>query len=707
MEEKSLNKVSSVTSIDILCTQKNHRKAMNHEEFDKKYGYHPGPKESFFNTVMKAYYRPFQSSKSFLNCILGFVPITSIIRNYNIKSNIIPDIVGGITVGVMHVPQGIAYATLAGVPAVYGLYTSLLAPLIYMIFGTSQHNSLGSFAVVALMAGSVVDSYTTEELSPIKIATTLTFAIGIIQLVMAIFRLQFIATYFSDQVVAGYTTAASFHVLASQIKDILGLKHMPRRNGVGGFLMQCSDILSKNKETHLTTLLISISSIIFLIIGKDFISPIFKKKVSKIPIPFELMLMIIMTLLSNIFMFKELYGVKVVSDIPVGMPYFEIPKFNLIPLILPQAIGIAVVIVAVHISLAKMFAKKLRYKIDPGQELYALGLSSIFSSFFNVYPCACSLGRTVVNVEAGTKTNLSAIPSSLLVGSVVLYLGTYLSQLPLCVLGAIIVVALKGLLRKFYELKTLYPLSKTDFSIWLVSFLSTILTDVMVGLAISIIFALMTTVFRTQYPSYHILANCEDSYEYRDVKRYSNARFYNGICVYRFDSPLLFTNIERFKTTIQKAIEEWEGSHNDTLTTEDLIIKIRNKNMEKKICNALENPENTLPNNDVPQLKHFIIDCSGFTFVDYMGVNAIKEVYAELNQLNILTYFAASKASVRELFENSGFYKYVGKDNFYPTVYDAVEIARQRQNDATLCILSKLEVDDDLWDGYLKVPPVY
>lgn len=653
---------------------------------------------------MKPYTRSFKSSENFFNTVIEFVPIFSILKNYNFKKYIINDIIGGITVGVMHVPQGIAYATLAGVPAVYGLYTSLLPPFIYMIFGTSRHNSLGSFAVVALMAGSVVDFYSSDELSPIKIATTLTFTIGIVQLIMAIFRLQFIATYFSDQVVSGYTTAASFYVLISQVKDILGLRKMPRRSGPGGFLLQCSDIFAKNKETHLPTFCISIISMVFLVIGKDIISPVFKKNVSKIPIPFELILMILSTILSNIFQFREKYNIRVVSDIPVGMPYFEMPYFPLIPSIIPQAIGIAVVIVAVHISLAKMFAKKLRYKVDPGQELYALSFASIFSSFFNVYPCSCSLGRTVVNVEAGTKTNLSAISSAILVGSVVLYLGTYLSELPLCILGVIIVVALKGLLRKFNELRTLYPLSKIDFCIWIVSFLSTIFTDVMIGLAISIVFALMTTVFRTQYPSYHILANCEDSYEYRDAERYTNARFYNGICVYRFDSPLLFTNIDRFKSTIQKAIEEWEDSHNDTLTTEDLVIKINNKNVEKKICNALENPKTTVT--DVP-LRHFIIDCSGFTFVDYMGVNAIKEVYAELNQLNILTYFAASKASLRELFENSGFYKYVGKDNFYPTIYDAVEIARQRQNDATLFILSKLEVDNGFWEGYLNVPSVY
>ncbi|CEF65329.1 FI18412p1 [Strongyloides ratti] len=694
MEEGGLSRIGSTTSIDILSTQKNKRKAMNHDEFDKKYGYHPGPKTTFIETVIKPYYRPFKSSKTFFNTLIGFVPICSILQNYNFKKNIMNDIIGGITVGVMHVPQGIAYATLAGVPTVYGLYTSLLPPFIYMIFGTSQHNSIGSFAVVALMAGSVVDIYTSDDLSPIKIATTLTFTIGLVQLIMGIFRLQFIATYFSDQVISGYTTAASFYVLISQIKDILGLRKMPRRGGIGGFLLQCSDIFSKNKETHLPTFYISIISMIFLIIGKDIISPIFKKNVTKIPIPFELILMIISTTLSNIFQFREKYNIKVVSDIPIGMPYFEMPCFSLIPSIIPQAIGIAVVIVAVHISLAKMFAKKLYYKVDPGQELYALGFSSIFSSFFNVYPCSCSLGRTVVNVEAGTKTNLSAIPSAVLVGSVVLYL------------GVIIIVALKGLLRKFNELKILYPLSKIDFCIWIVSFLATILTDVMIGLAISIIFALMTTVFRTQYPSYHILANCEDSYEYRDAQRYSNARFYNGICVYRFDSPLLFTNIDRFKTTIQKTIEEWEDSHHDTLTTEDLVIKISNKTVEKKICNALENPKKITTETSVP-LRHFIIDCSGFTFVDYMGVNAIKEVHTELNQLNILTYFAATKASVRELFENSGFYKFVGKENFYPTVYDAVEIARQRQNDATLCILSKLEVDNDFWEGYLNVPSIY
>uniref|UniRef100_A0AC35TSQ0 STAS domain-containing protein n=1 Tax=Rhabditophanes sp. KR3021 TaxID=114890 RepID=A0AC35TSQ0_9BILA len=640
---------------------------------------------------------------------LNFFPIISTIRNYNFKQNVTADIFGGITCSIIQIPQGIAYASLACVPPVHGLYVSFFGPLFYMIFGTSQHTSLGSFAVVSLMAGSVVDLYKSDELLPIQICSTLTLAIGIIQLLMAIFRLDFIASYFSDEVVAGFTTAASFYVFISQLKELFGLRNLGKFVGPGNIMFQMYDIGSKIVESNLITVGISVGSIIFLVVGKDYVGPYLKKRFSlKVPIPFELILVIFSTLLSYIFKINEKYNVKVISNIPVGMPNIQIPSTSIMMEIFPVSIGIAVVIVAVHISLAKMFAKKLRYEIKAGQELYALGMTSILCSFFSVYPIACSLGRTIVNVEAGTKTQLSTLASSVVVGAVIMYFGTFLTELPMCVLSSIIIVALKGLLRKFWELKKLYPLSKVDFSIWIVAFFSTLLIDVMPGLTISIVFALMTTIFRTQYPRWHFLANLDESLDYRDVDKYQINHTFNGICIYRFDAPLLFTNIERFRETIQKAVKQWDKSHSAVLSANDLTFSINDEKIKQTISDALEHPPKEVEwEYDQNYLRHFIIDCSGFTFVDYMGVNVLKEVFSELHSKNILVYFASAKAPVRDLFEKSGFYTYVSKDNFYPTIGDAVEIARQRQNNATICILSKLEITHDLLENYLNVTSLY
>lgn len=145
-----------------------------------------------------------------------------------------------------------------------------------------------------------------------------------------------------------------------------------------------------------------------------------------------------------------------------SLPTPHMPVVTELPNLFLDGISIAVVVVAVHISLAKMFAKKLRYKVDPGQELYALGLSSSLSAFFPVYPVSCSLGRTLVNVEAGTKTQLSTIASTLFLAGIIGYIGQWLETLPMCVLSAIVIVALKGMAKKFADIPKIWPLSKVD-----------------------------------------------------------------------------------------------------------------------------------------------------------------------------------------------------------------------------------------------------
>lgn len=185
-----------------------------------------------------------------------------------------------------------------------------------------------------------------------------------------------------------------------------------------------------------------------------------------------------------------------------------------------DAISIAVVVVAIHISLAQMFAKKLNYKVDSGQELYALGFASSLSSFFPIYPISCSLGRTMVNVEAGTRTLLASLSSGIFLLLIIIFMGKWLETLPMCVLSATVIVALKGMVKKFLDLKILWPLSKIDFLIWVVSFIATAAWDVTPGLVISIAFALMTTVFRSQFPRWHFLAQLTGTCDFRDVQRY-------------------------------------------------------------------------------------------------------------------------------------------------------------------------------------------
>uniref|UniRef100_A0A915N799 SLC26A/SulP transporter domain-containing protein n=1 Tax=Meloidogyne javanica TaxID=6303 RepID=A0A915N799_MELJA len=315
------------------------RPPMNQEEFDKRFCYRTPRSSNILkeraSALLRYYYRPY------LN-------------------------------------KGIAYAQLAGVDAVVGLYTSFFPPLIYMFFGTSRHNSIGSFAVVALMSNVAMNRLfdAREELS------------------------NNFNNASDSNVVAGFTTGASVHVFAAQLKFIFGLSGLPARSGAGNLIMFLNPLLKKNFKLN-------------------------------VPIPFELFLMVLGTFLSFLFHGHSKYGLEIVDHIPAGIPTPIMPDLTLLPELLPDAVAIAAVVMAVHISLAKIIAKKKCYRVDPGQELFALGFSSTLSSFFPVYPVSCSLGRTLVNVEANTKTQLSTIFSCTFLAAVILYFGQWLRTLPM------------------------------------------------------------------------------------------------------------------------------------------------------------------------------------------------------------------------------------------------------------------------------------
>ncbi|KAI6228965.1 STAS domain-containing protein [Aphelenchoides fujianensis] len=684
------------------------RPAMNQEEFDALYKYTP-PHHEHSEFVRRAakfvrgYVEPCTSLSKFGQTLLGFVPIVRWLPAYQWRQDFTADLTGGITLAIVHIPQGIAYSVLAGLPPIVGLYISFFPPLLYMLFGTARHNSVGSFAVVALMTRLAIEDVNKPFTSggnstsptdggdpvgvpydPVVVASTLAFLIGLLHFTMGVFRLEIVTTYFSDAVVGGFSTGAACHVFVTQLKDFFGVRNTVQYDGAFNLFKKLLNIVEQvPKTTNVATLVISLSSLAFLVAGKNFVNPLLKRRLKlPMPLPFELILIIATTAIALLVHVHSNYQVAIVGELPTGMPGVKLPKFSLIPQLIPHAISICVVVAAVHISLAKMFGKRLHYTIDAGQELYALGFTSMLSSIFPVFPISCSLGRTVVNVDAGSKTQLASVFSSAVLLAVILYFGQLLRTLPML--------------------------------IWLVSFTATVVWDVTEGLACAIIFALLTTVFRTQFPRWHYLSNLKGTNDFRDAERYHNIVDMNGICVFRFDAPLLFTNVERFKQNIHKAALRWKTARPQVLGPQDLAIQLPGDEVEKTVkhINDLVTREpKVFP---VPfskttsglMYRHFVIDCSGFTFVDTMGVNALKEIFNELRSHMILVYFAAAKAPVRDLFLKCGFYKFVPKSNFYPTIRDAVAIAKKRRASSTLHLLEEMSLPFDPLDEVMSVHAV-
>uniref|UniRef100_A0A0R3RMA1 Sulfate_transp domain-containing protein n=1 Tax=Elaeophora elaphi TaxID=1147741 RepID=A0A0R3RMA1_9BILA len=368
---------------------------------------------------------PCSSPSSLWQWFTNFVPILQWLPEYKWKTDMPHDVIGGLTVGVMHIPQGIAYAVLAGVEPVYGLYVSFFPVFFYMFFGTSKHASIGSFSVTAIMSALASDEVmvqrsgmddtvdvrnsTTSSLTYIEITTTLAFTTGIIELIAGVLQLEFITAYFSDQLVSGFITGSAIHVLVAQIDDFFGIKAQ-KFHGTGYLLKRIHSILIHIPQTNFYAIGMSIFGVIFLYLGKSFVTPFLHKNLPfNVPVPYELFLIIISIIVSHFMNFHTYHGVSIVGQIPTTLPRPRLPRFDIVVDCFPYAIGIAAVTVAIHISMAKMLAKRMKYHVDSKQELYALGFTTVLSSFFPIFPISTALARTMVSVEVGTRSQVSTL----------------------------------------------------------------------------------------------------------------------------------------------------------------------------------------------------------------------------------------------------------------------------------------------------------
>uniref|UniRef100_A0AC35TH80 Sulfate_transp domain-containing protein n=1 Tax=Rhabditophanes sp. KR3021 TaxID=114890 RepID=A0AC35TH80_9BILA len=330
------------------------------------------------------------------------------------------------------------------------------------------------------------------HVTPIQITTALTFTIGCVHFACGIFRLKFISTYLSDALIKGLTTGAAVHVMVSQIDDILGIE-IGRISGIGMILFKMIEIVKKISFVNYVTLGASVITYGFLYVGETYINPLMEKLFKKkIPIPYEMIVMLAFTVVSSIVGFEDKFKVEVVGEVPSGIPVPEVPVFQIVPDLITNAVSIAMVIMALHLSMTKMLADMLKYEVDAGQELYAISFTSVLSSFFPVYPNSIALGRTFVLVNSGGKTMMTNLFSSILMLLVIFFIGPLLYSLPMCILSSIIAFALRPMFRNLLLLPDIYKVSKYDASIFGVAFLGTLATDIVTGFLMSVGFALFT-----------------------------------------------------------------------------------------------------------------------------------------------------------------------------------------------------------------------
>ncbi|KAJ1161846.1 hypothetical protein NDU88_002327 [Pleurodeles waltl] len=669
------------------------------------------------------------SSKKAKSHLYSFLPILKWLPRYPVKEYILGDIVSGLSTGVMQLPQGLAYALLAAVPPVFGLYSSFYPVFLYTFFGTSRHISIGTFAVVSLMIGGVAvriapdemfdiastnltnstEKYEARDAMRVKVAVAVTLLSGLIQLCLGILRFGFVAIYLTEPLVRGFTTAAAVHVFSSQLKYLLGIK-TKRYSGTLSVVYSIIAVFSNIKQTNIATLITGMICVILLLAAKE-INQRFKHKLP-VPIPMEIIVVIISTGVSAALNLSGNYKVEVVGSIPTGFRSPAVPDVSLFSAVFVDAIAIAIVGFSMTISMAKIFALKHGYTVNGSQELIAVGLCNSFGSFFQTFAITCSMSRSLVQESTGGKTQIAGLLASILVLLVILVIGYLFEPLPQTVLAAIVMVNLKGMFKQLADVSHLWRTSRIELAIWVVSFWASVFLGLDYGLLVAVGFAIMTVVYRTQSPQYRILGQIPSTDIYCATNDYEEIKEYPGIKIFQANTSLYFANSEMYVSALRKktgvdpcailtarkkalkrhARQRKNADENKKRT----VLKLSNdvemgakhelineETFTKLPENGQSASETQFSNTPSEELEHFmkpgtnihsiILDFTPVNFIDSVGVKTLKSVIKEYREIDVAVYIAGCNGLIVEdlnrlsFFENS-----IKKDIIFHSVHDAV-----------------------------------
>lgn len=443
----------------------------------------------------------------------------------------------------MLVPQGMAYAMIAGLPPVYGLYASVVPQLIYALMGTSRQLSVAPVAMDSLLVAagvSVLASQGTSEY--IAFSILLAFFVGLFQIALGTARLGFITNLLAKPVISGFTSAAAFIIAINQLKHLMGVE-LVKSNQLVKVLV---DAISQWQFVHIPTLLIGMGAILLI--------PTLKRIHARIP--GALVVVILGVVVVQVWQLSG-SGVSIVGEIPEGLPAFVFPEMSFTDLasLAPLAATIALVAFMESFSVAKAIETKRRnYEVKPNQELLALGFSNAIGALFQSYPVTGGFSRSAVNDQSGAHTQLSSVISATLIILVLLFLTPVFYYLPQAVLAAIIMVAVAKLVNIQYAVR-LFRTNKQEFVLLIVTFIATLQFGMVEGIVSGVILSILMMIYRIAYPHIAVLGRLKGYSEFRNVKRFTDVETWDHLLIIRVDAPLIFVNVQYVRDFILKALD--------------------------------------------------------------------------------------------------------------------------------------------------------
>lgn len=548
-----------------------------------------------------------------------YIPAMSWLRSYR-RADLGGDLTAGVVVAVMLIPQGMAYAALAGLPPVVGLYASTIPLLLYALFGSSRQLAVGPVAIVSLLTLSGIQQIAEPGSAAFaSYALLLALMVGAIQLGLGLIRGGAVVKFLSHAVISGFTSAAAIIIGLSQFKNITGAE-IDRHENV--FLL-LADAARHIADIHPPTLAIGAASVAVLLL---------LRRVNR-RIPGALVVVALST--AAVYAFGlDARGVSIVGDVPSGLPGFSTPEFSLsaIRTLLPVALTVSFVGYMESIAVAQSIAAREKQRVGPNQEMRALGIANFGAALFGGYPVTGGFSRSAVNYQAGARTGLASIITAGLILVTLLLFTDLFYYLPLAVLGAIVIVAVAGLV-DLKEPVHLYRIRRADAAMLIVTFAATLTIGVELGILVGVAFSLLVFIWRSAHPHTAEMGYLPEENVFRNVQRYPDAQTFPEAVILRIDESLYFANSGFLEDRIREA----------------LISR--------------------------PEVRYVILDFWSVNDIDAVAIEKLQELMQQYRESGLRFLYAGVKGPVRDLMLRAGWGETVGRDMWHLSVQHALDAA--------------------------------